>query len=84
MHGSYGLSRGARVATVLARMKHDHKVGRPARVSEHSTSNITLRLTDEERDTVDAHVAKTGKARAVLIREAMEAYGLFVPPRKRS
>jgi hypothetical protein len=64
-------------------MKHAHKVGRPLR-SVNATSNITLRLTDEERLSVEAHVEKTGKPRAVLIREAMEAFGLFTLPRKRS
>jgi hypothetical protein len=64
-------------------MKHDHKVGRPLRASAHSTTNITFRLTDEERAAVDAHVEKTGKPRAALIREAMEAFGLFALPRKR-
>jgi predicted DNA binding CopG/RHH family protein len=61
---------------------HDHKVGRPLRAT-HATSNITLRLTEEERSAVEAHVEKTGKPRAVLIREAMEAFGLFTLPRKR-
>lgn len=73
----------ASLATSKKHMKHDHKVGRPLRTSTHSTSSITLRLTDEERAAVEVHVEKTGTPRAVLIRQAMEAYGLFTLPKKR-
>lgn len=44
---------------------------------EHASVNVTIRLTAEERSLVDAHVHRTGFARAVLIREAMSRMGLF-------
>jgi hypothetical protein len=44
---------------------------------DHASVNVTIRLTAEERSLVDAHVERTGFARAVLIREAMLRMGLF-------
>lgn len=65
-------------------MNHDHKNGRPPRSASQATRNVTVRLTEDELAGVDVHVGKSGKPRGVLIREAMEAFGLFAPPRKRS
>lgn len=59
-----------------------HKVGRPPR-SEYATTTLSVRLTDLERATLMEHSAALAKPAAVLIREAMEAAGLFVLPKPR-
>jgi hypothetical protein len=67
-------------------MKHDHKTGRPLRAGSHSTKNISIRMTDDELEALDAHVEKRrdeGATRAALIREAMDEKGLFTPVKKR-
>ena len=54
-----------------------HKRGRPR--SEYTTSNLSVRLTDAEREALQSHVDGKGEPAAVLIRTAMEAAGLFEP-----
>jgi hypothetical protein len=55
----------------------DHRTGRPLRTSNHSTTNITIRLTAEERAALDSHVALREEPYSALVREAMEQAGLF-------
>jgi hypothetical protein len=64
-------------------MKHAHKVGRPSRASTSTTSNVTVRLTQDERDALESHVEKRGEPMAALIRAAMDKDGLFTPVKKR-
>lgn len=74
-----------------AAMKHEHKRGRPARTSatgfseSRATTNVSVRMTDEELEALDSHVQERhleGATRAGLIREAMEKHGLFKIVRK--
>ncbi len=56
-----------------------HVPGRPPR-ADAPTTQISVRLTHEERAAVELHVQSTGMTRAELIRDAMERQGLFRPP----
>ena len=54
-----------------------HKYGAPTRAQRASTVCITVRLYEEDADTVQLHVTRSGFSRAELIREAMRRAGLF-------
>jgi hypothetical protein len=56
-----------------------HKVGRPPRHSEHTTTSLSIRFTDAERSALNEHSAAQDKPIAVLLREAAEAAGLLTP-----
>lgn len=62
---------------------HDHKVGRPLRAPSHSTTNINVRLTDDENEALRWHAERLGVPLAVLVRQTLGAAGLFSMSRKR-
>jgi Ribbon-helix-helix protein, copG family len=55
---------------------HPHKIGPPYR-GTGPTTTLSLRLTHEEQDALDRIARKRKTPRAVLIRAALDAAGLF-------
>lgn len=55
------------------------KMGRPYRspAPPGVSQSVTIRLNPEELECVSQHVTQSGIARAELVRQAMEAFGLF-------
>jgi Ribbon-helix-helix protein, copG family len=62
--------------------KHVYKVGRPPR-AEGPTRTYCFRLSEDEGAALDAHVELGELSRSELIRDALDAQGLLVPPKKR-
>lgn len=58
-----------------------HKMGRPPRVSEHTTRGVSVRFTEAERLALKSHADHADKPLAVFIREVLEKAGLLKPLR---
>ena len=64
-------------------MSHDHKVGRPLRAQSHSTTNINVRLTQDENEALRWHAEQEAVPLAVLVRATLQEAGLFTKRRRK-
>lgn len=71
-------------ARMLATMStHQHRVGRPRLPSVHTTRNMSVRFTDDERAALAAHAELADRPVAAFIRDVLEKAGVLKLPRGR-